>query len=195
MGDERLDGWTSTRNFHICYLRGRTMKGSRPDGWSRIGNFLNCWMRVRTKVDCRPDGYIWIVILVLCKSASGPRLTVVRTVIFELRFLPYLRARLDGNPRRPDGWSNLPLNELGKNLKLIDHWEASRWAAETSGRMQAGIEASRYSGASGRKVHVVRTDDAWSVWRPVGWNSGQMSVRTGWHVVWTADREPKSSKL
>jgi len=27
--------------------------------------------------------------------------------------------------------------------------------------------------------------------RPNGWNSWQMSVRTGWHVVRTADREPK----
>jgi hypothetical protein len=37
------------------------------------------------------------------------------------------------------------------------------------------------------EVHVVQTDDAWSDWhpdgmarRPDGWNSGQMSVRTGW---------------
>jgi hypothetical protein len=36
-------------------------------------------------------------------------------------------------------------------------------------------------------MHVVRTDDAWSDWRPDGmarrsdvWNSGQMGVRTGW---------------
>jgi hypothetical protein len=36
-------------------------------------------------------------------------------------------------------------------------------------------------------VHVVRTDDAWSDWRPDGmarrpnvWNSGQMGVQTGW---------------
>jgi len=94
------------------------------------------------------------------ERTSRPRLTVIRMVIFELRFFPYVRARPDGNPRHPDGWSNLPLNELGKNLKLIDHWEASERAAETSGRMQARTEASRYSGASRRKVHVVRTDDA-----------------------------------
>jgi hypothetical protein len=37
------------------------------------------------------------------------------------------------------------------------------------------------------KMHVVRTDDAWSDWRPDGmarrpngWNSGQMGVWTGW---------------
>jgi hypothetical protein len=36
-------------------------------------------------------------------------------------------------------------------------------------------------------MHVVRTDDALSDWRPDGmagrpdgWNSGQMGVRTGW---------------
>jgi len=31
MGDERLDGYSSTRNFHICNARVRTMIGSRPD--------------------------------------------------------------------------------------------------------------------------------------------------------------------
>jgi hypothetical protein len=37
------------------------------------------------------------------------------------------------------------------------------------------------------EVHVVRTDDAWSDWRPDGmarcpdgWNSGQMGIQTGW---------------
>jgi hypothetical protein len=36
-------------------------------------------------------------------------------------------------------------------------------------------------------MHVVRTDDAWSVGcpdgmarRPDGWNSGQIGVQTGW---------------
>jgi hypothetical protein len=47
-------------------------------------------------------------------------------------------------PHRPDGVSIFLYSELGKNLKLIDNW----W---TSGRMQAGTEASRYSGGSGRK--------------------------------------------
>jgi hypothetical protein len=65
-----------------------------------------------------------------------------------------------------------------------------------SGWMQAGTEASRYSVGSGRKRHVVRTDDTGlsgvrSGWtrRPDGWNSGLMGVWTGWHVVQTADRE------
>jgi hypothetical protein len=32
MGDERPDGYSSTRNFHIGNARVRTMIGSRPDG-------------------------------------------------------------------------------------------------------------------------------------------------------------------
>jgi hypothetical protein len=47
------------------------------------------------------------------------------------------------------------------------------------------------------EIHVVRTNDAWSVRRPEGmerrpngWNCGPMSVRTGWHVVRTIIREP-----
>jgi hypothetical protein len=40
------------------------------------------------------------------------------------------------------------------------------------------------------EIHVVQMNDAWSVWRPDGWNCGQMSVRTGWHIVRMADREP-----
>jgi len=43
-------------------------------------------------------------------------LTDVRTVVFELQFLPYEWARPDGNPRRPDGFINLPLFELGKKI-------------------------------------------------------------------------------
>jgi hypothetical protein len=68
------------------------MIGRRPDGWSWIRNFHICRTRVRTK------------------------LTDVRTVVFELQFLPYVWARLDWNPRRPDGCINLPLFELGKKI-------------------------------------------------------------------------------
>jgi hypothetical protein len=148
------------------------MRGIRPDGWSRIGNSLNWWVRVRSKADWRPDGDIWIVILALRRRASG------------------------GIPHRPDGWSIFPLLELGKNLRLFEYWEASERAAEMSGRMQARIEASRYSVGSGRKRYIAQNDDtglssARSGWtrRPDGWTSGQMGIRTGRHVVWTADRE------
>jgi hypothetical protein len=53
-------------------------------------------------------------ISIFVDHASGPWQTDVRTVEFELRFLPYGVARPDGNPRRPDGCSNLPIFELGK---------------------------------------------------------------------------------
>jgi hypothetical protein len=98
----------------------------------------------------------------------------VRTVIFELRFFPYLWVR-------PEGVSIFPYSELGKNLKLIDHWWTSGRAAEMSGRMQAGTEASRHSIGSGRKdtssrrmilvclvsgrdEHVVRTEGTVDTW-------------------------------
>jgi hypothetical protein len=47
MGDERPDGYSSTRNFHIGNAHVWTMIGSRPDGWSRIDNFLLWCTRVR----------------------------------------------------------------------------------------------------------------------------------------------------
>jgi hypothetical protein len=47
------------------------------------------------------------------------------------------------------------------------------------------------------EIHVVRTNDAWSIGRPNRmprrldcWNCGQMSVHTRWHVVRTVVREP-----
>jgi hypothetical protein len=70
-------------------------------------------------------------ISILVARASGPRLTDVRTGIFELRFLPEGDARLDGILHRPDGWTIFPLSEIGKNLRLVEYREASR-------RMQAG---------------------------------------------------------
>jgi hypothetical protein len=68
------------------------MIGRCLDGWSWIRNFQICWMRVRTK------------------------LTEIRTVVFELRFLPYVWGRPDGNPCCPDGCINLPLFELWKKI-------------------------------------------------------------------------------
>jgi hypothetical protein len=44
--------------------------------------------------------------------------TGVRAVVFELRFLPYVRVCQDGNPRRPDSCINHPITEHRKNLKL-----------------------------------------------------------------------------
>jgi len=118
------------------------------------------------------------------ECASGPMLTDVRTVIFEMRFLPYLWARPNGKLRRSNGVSIFPYSELGKNLKLIDHWWTSGRAAEMSGRMQARTEASRHSvgsrrmilvcPASGQDEHVVRTDG--TVDR---WTSGRDNMSSG----------------
>jgi hypothetical protein len=156
------------------------MIGRCPDGWSRIHNFHICWTRVRTK------------------------LTDVRTVVFELRFLPYVWARPDGNPRRPDCCSNLPIYELGKNLKLgrtLDVIQTDCWVVRTDCWV-VQMDASSHRSFSMQwrvqtEIHVVQADNAWSVWhpngmarRPNGWSYRQMSVRMRWHVIWMADREP-----
>jgi alanine dehydrogenase len=57
---------------------------------------------------------------------------------------------------------------LNLERKSKAYWTSSRRAAETSGRMQAGTEASRYNGGSGRMMlglsgvqkvwHIIRTD-------------------------------------
>jgi hypothetical protein len=65
-----------------------------------------------------------------------------------------------------------------ENLKL-DHWESSGRAAESSRQMQAGIEASRFRGVSGRKSTSSGRMMLWYVGRPDsmvrcpnGWNYG-----------------------
>jgi hypothetical protein len=63
-----------------------------------------------------------------------------------------------------------------ENLKLIDQWTSSGQAAETSWRIQAGIEASRYSGGSEQKSTL-------SGWMMLGLSV----IRTEWHVVRTDD--------
>jgi hypothetical protein len=166
MGDERPDGWTSKRNFHICYARVRTMRGNRLDGWSRIGNFHISCTRVRTKTDRRPDGDIWIAILALRRCASGRDTTSSRRLI-DLSFIETWKESETGQvPRgvRTCGW----------NVRPDASW----------------IEPSRHSGGSGRKCttsvrmilgltgvrtvwHVVQTDGT-----VVRWASGQMQPWT-----------------
>jgi len=66
-------------------------------------------------------------------------------------------------------------------------WTDASWNISFS--IQQRVRTERY---------VVRTDATglsgvrWG-WtrRPDWWNSGQMDVRTGWYVVWTADKESK----
>jgi hypothetical protein len=83
------------------------------------------------------------------------------------------RVRTGYHIVRTVDWSSLSWN-LERNQKLIECWEGSGCYAETSGRIQAGIETSRYSMGSGWNLDFVRTDDA-----------GLSSVRTVWHVVRT----------
>jgi hypothetical protein len=68
----------------------------------------------------------------------------------------------------------MALEEITRLWALME-FTPNSWNVRTE---QAGTEASRYSEVSGRKKHVVRTDDA-----------GVSGVRTGWHIVRTADRE------
>jgi hypothetical protein len=94
----------------------------------------------------RSDGCNWIAILTLCMSASG-RLHQSSLI-----------------------WT------WKENLKLIDHWTSSGRATETSGRMQARTEASRYSEGSGWKFMSSRR-----------MMLGLSGVWTVWHVVRTAE--------
>jgi hypothetical protein len=77
---------------------------------------------------------------------------------------------------------------LERIWSLVEYWEASGRATETFGRMQAGIEASRYSRGSGQKSTSSGRMMLGLSGRPDGmarrtdrWNSKQMSVQTGWH--------------
>jgi hypothetical protein len=175
MGDERPDSWTSTRNFHICYVRVRTMRGSRPDGWSRIGNFHISCTRVRTKADWRPDGDIWIAILALRRCASG-RDTTSSGLLNQSSYI----------------WT-WKETEAGRVLIGV---RTCCWVVRTNA---SWIETSRHSGGSGRKCtssgqmmlgltgvrtvwHVIRTDGI-----VVRWASGQDDS-----IVRTDDKEPKS---
>jgi len=76
--------------------------------------------------------------------------------------------------------SIFPYFELGKNMKLIDHWWTSGRAAEMSGRMQAGTEASRYSGGFGRKDTSSGWMEQWTDGRP----DGMTLHPDGWHGIW-----------
>jgi hypothetical protein len=103
------------------------------------------------------------------ESTSSGRLS------FELWFLPYGWARLDGNPHCPDDWINLPLFKLAKNLKLIDHWEASEQKLEQ------------------KLLEIVKGSDG-NPRRPDGWCFRLKGVRTEWHIVRTAGRPDRMTR-
>jgi len=142
MGDERPDGWTSTRNFHIYYVRVWTMRGSRSDGWSRIGNFHISCTRVWTKADWRPDGDIWIEILALRRRASG-RDTTSSEWLNDLSFI--------------GTWKE---SETGRVPRGV---QTCCWVVRTDA---SWIETYRHSGGSGRYGMSSRWMEQWSDGRP-----------------------------
>jgi len=125
------------------------MGDKHPDSWTSTRNFHICYAFVRTMIGICPN----------CWSRIGNfhiSCTRVRT----------------GNHIVWMGISIFPYSELGKNLKLIDHWEASGQVAKTSGRIQAGTVASRYSRGPKEK------------WTSSGWMMlGLIGVRTVWYIV------------
>jgi hypothetical protein len=127
MGDERPDGYSSTRNFHIYNARVRTMIGSRPDGWSRIGNFLLWWTCVPTTVVRRLDGDIWITILSLRRRASGRDTTSSGRLID----LPFIGT-----------WKE------SETVRVLRGIRTCCWKVRTDA---SWIEPSRHSGGSGRR--------------------------------------------
>jgi hypothetical protein len=96
--------------------------------------------------------------------------------------LAYGWARPDGNRRRPDSRSDLLITVFLKEiLNHVEHWELFGRATETSRRMQAGAVWSFLTQRMVRMKSSRRTD---------GICFGQLGVRTVWHVVQTAGREP-----
>jgi hypothetical protein len=94
-------------------------------------------------IDRRLDGWSWI-------PNFHIRCTSVRTMA---------DWRPDGNPRRSDGCINLPITELGKNLKL--------------GRILRGVRTGCWD---------VQTNASWNRSFSMQWR-----VRTEIYVVWTND--------
>jgi hypothetical protein len=124
-GGHGLSGWTTVQPEFLDFQwksflfesRVRTVRHCRLDSCtSAASNFLIKASRVRTKGMTVRTVDLLQAISISTEHSSGPWQTGVRTVGFELRFLPYGVARLDENPRRLDGCSNLPLFELGKKI-------------------------------------------------------------------------------
>jgi hypothetical protein len=106
----------------------------------------------------------------------------VQTSGFELRYLPYGWARPDGNPRRPDGCSNLlifvfwkEILKLGRTLSVV---QMGFWNIRTNSSWNSSKLLDTGEGPDGNPR------------RSNGWCYGQLGVRTVWHIVRTAGREP-----
>jgi hypothetical protein len=183
MGDERPDGYSSTRNFHISNARVRTMIGSRPDGWSQINNFLLWCTRVRTTAVRRPDGHIWIAILALRRQASG-RDTTLSGRLIDLPFLGTWKEirNWSSTGRYPD----MLLKRLDR-CKLAQKLLDTVWGPDgmntSSGRMMLVCLA------SGRDDTSFRRMEQWTVGLPDG--MARSSRRLTWNLnfFWLADSE------
>jgi len=166
-GSQGSSGWTTMQSI------------SREIYWNSF-LFLS---HVQTVIPCRPDGRTFATSNFHIKASRvRTMLTGVRTSGLWMRYLPYGWARPDGNPRRSDGCSDLPITMFWKEiLKLVEYWVSSGCVAETSGRMQVGVVrnfSTQWKVRTGSSRH------------PDGCCLEQMDVRTVWHVVLTADREP-----
>jgi len=103
-------------------------------------------------------------------------MTGVWTSRFWMRYLPCGWARQNGNPRRPDGCSDLPITVFWKEIRSLSNTESrpNVLLKRPDGCKLEQFEASRHSGRSGRKVLVVRTDDALD-----SWASGRYDTSSG----------------
>lgn len=147
-------------------------EGRRLDGWSQIGSYHIRCTSIRTKAVRRSAGQFWTT------------------------FLPYGDTRLDGKLPCPDGWLIFPFLELGKYQGTVRELIGVRTCCWNVRTVASCTKPSRYSGEV--LTERARHPDGWfwTVWcpngmtrRPDGWSSRQKGVRTGWHIVWTADRE------
>jgi hypothetical protein len=152
--EPRLDGVapSSGRSYFDCtqfpyqgFARSDQGNG-RLDGWLDAHTFHISSSRVRT-------------------MKSGVRMSE-----FWMRYLPYGRARPDGNPHHIDGCNDLPISVLWKEIpQLVEHWVSS-------GRMQAGTVRS-FSTQRKVRMESSRCSDIWCF--------GQLDVWMVYHVVWT----------
>jgi hypothetical protein len=176
MGGERPDGWTSTRNFHICHARVRTLIGSRPDGWSRIDNFHISYTHVRTKADWRPNGDIWIEILALRRRASGRDTTSSGRLNQSTYSWTWKESEA--------GWVRIGVRTCCWVVRMDASWIKTSQHSGGSGQKCTSSERMMLGLTGVRTVwHVVRTNGTVVRW------ASERDVS----IVRTADREPKSS--
>jgi len=169
----RPEFWDFCWKSFLFESRIRTVRHCRPDSHtSTASNFLTKASRVWTRGMGVQTVDLLHVISISVERVSRPWQTGTRTVEFELRFSPYVWTRSDGNPRRPDGFRNLPLYELGKKS------EASITESHPDGLLR------RLNGCKlDQKLLDTEEGPDGNPRRPDGWCFGLSSVQTVWHVV------------